>query len=463
MRKSGKESKNDDGFDDMYAYIRKLENKNTTLSKDNAVLAEKLNAKRYKMIDFLVDSTYAIFRGSNKKKELIERNIDVSVNKLPPLELPERKEEKGRVDIVNVNFYDWDGKILFKGGAERYVYDLACLLKGMGYRPRLLQCSNKPFKKTYRGIEVIGVGEGSKSDMRNNSFLFNRYCRNAELIIASPLELACEIKDVPTIGINHGINFDGDWNRYVSKKGYMPNYDIYMDALENVEKCVCVDTNFINWTRTLNYKSALKEVFVPNYYDAMQFKNIERVNNKGKVVFAYPRRIYDARGADITIKVFDKVLKKRGDEIIVKFIGQIDNKKIGEKLHALMEKYPKNVFHLEYEMNEMQKAYEDADVVLVPTKYCEGTSLSCIEGMISGAAIITTNVGGLPNLVIDEYNGRLISPTADELEDAVIDLADNAEKRKRLAKNGQEVAKNAFCKEMWDKKWQNVIRKVLKV
>ena len=177
---------------------------------------------------------------------------------------------------------------------------------------------------------------------------------------------------------------------------------------------------------------------------------MKRVNNDGKVVFVYPRRIYNARGADITIKVFDKVLKKRGDRILVKFVGQIDNEKIGKRLHSLMEKYPKNVFHLEYEMNEMHKAYEDADVVLVPTRYCEGTSLSCIEGMISGAAIITTN------------NGRLISPTADDLEEAVIDLADDAEKRARLAKNGQEVAKNAFCKEMWDRKWQNVFRKVLK-
>ena len=461
MHKSGKESKNGDSFEGVYTYIRKLEHKNKTLSKDNAVLAEKLSAKRYRMIDFLVDSTYAIFRSPNKKKALIERNIDVSINKMPPLELPERKTEEGRVDIINVNFYDWDGKILFKGGAERYVYDLACLLKGMGYYPRLLQCSKKAFKKTYRGIEVIGIGEGNINDMRENSFLFNRYCRNAELIIASPLELACEIKDIPTIGINHGINFDGDWNHY-NKNGYMPNYDTYMDALKNVQKCVCVDTNFINWTRTIDYKNTLKEIYIPNYYDAMQFKNLKRVNNDGKVVFVYPRRIYNARGADITIKVFDKVLKKRGDKIIVKFVGQIDNEKIGKRLHSLMEKYPKNVFHLEYEMNEMHKAYEDADVVLVPTRYCEGTSLSCIEGMISGAAIITTNVGGLPNLVIDEYNGRLISPTADDLEEAVIDLADDAEKRARLAKNGQEVAKNAFCKEMWDRKWQNVFRKVLK-
>lgn len=461
MHKSEKKSKKDNDFGDMYHYISKLERKNTTLSSDNAMLAEKLNSKRYKAIDFLVDSTYTILRRPNKKKELIERNIDVLANMVPSPELPERKVEKGRVDIINVNFYDWDGEIIFKGGAERYVYDLACLLKAMKYHPRILQCSNKPFEKKYRGIEIIGIGRGSKSDMRENSFVFNRYCRNAELIIASPLELACEIEGVPTIGINHGINFDGDWNHY--KKGYTTNYDIYMDALKRVKRCVCVDTNFINWTRTIDYKRALKEVFVPNYYDAKQFQNLKRKKNDGKVVFVYPRRIYNARGADITIKVFDNVLKKNSDKIIIRFVGQVDNDEIGEKLHALMKKYPKNVFQLEYEMGEMHKAYEDADVVLVPTRYCEGTSLSCIEGMIAGAAIITTNVGGLPNLVIDEYNGKLISPTANELESVVLDLSNNPEKRERLAKSGQEVARNAFCKELWDKRWNDIINKTLKV
>ena len=146
--------------------------------------------------------------------------------------------------------------------------------------------------------------------------------------------------------------------------------------------------------------------------------------------------------------------------MILNFVGQIDNDKAGAMLEGIMAKYPKNVFHYEYPMDEMPKAYKDADVVLVPTRYSEGTSLSCIEGMASGAAIIATNVGGLTNLVIDGFNGKLISPTADDLVDAVLWMIKNPKERVKLAENGLTVAREAFTKEKWDKSWQKEIKRV---
>lgn len=107
--------------------------------------------------------------------------------------------------------------MVYKGGAERYVYDLACLLKKMGYKVRILQCSNVPFEKIYKGIQVVGVGAGDKSNMRVCSAVYNYYCRDAEFVIASPLELASEIQNIPVIGINHGVNFDDEYNKYNSK------------------------------------------------------------------------------------------------------------------------------------------------------------------------------------------------------------------------------------------------------
>lgn len=450
---SKKKNNSEYDFAELYYYTKKLEKKNEELAIDNVELAKKLNAKRYKLVDYAVDSIYSVLNRRNNRKEMIKRNLQIRLDSFD-YKLPKRKITKGRVDIINVNFYDWDGEVLYKGGAERYVFDLACLLKKAGYNPRILQCSNKKFEKIYRGIDVIGIGSGDKNDMKKCSTSFAYYCRSAELIIASPLELAANIIDIPIIGINHGINFDGDWNHYSEK--YSPDYSVYMEALEKVKSCVCVDTNFINWTRTIDYANSVKEVYIPNYYDDKSFK-VAKKKNKDKIVFVYPRRIYNARGADITIEAFDKVLSKYKEKVILNFVGQIDNDEIGDKLNNFMNKYHKNVFHFEYEMSEMSKAYEDADVVLVPTRYCEGTSLSCIEGMASGAAVITTTVGGLPNLVIDGYNGRLIAPTAEDLEKAVVEMITNSDLRNTLAENGKKVAASSFKKDIWDKKWLDLV------
>lgn len=449
-------------FSGLLETIKKLEQENYRLSCDNSELAERLNSKRYKATDFLVDGLYSTVKkkDKNKKTEIIERNIEKPEKKeeLSSVKFKKRKIVKGLVDIININFYDWKGKTIFKGGAERYVYDLACLLRGMGYTPRILQCSDVPFKKEFKGIEVIGLGGGSVSNMYESSYMFSYFCRSCEFIIASPLELACKIKDVPVIGINHGINFDGDWNKY--NPDCPRYYNEYMDALNNVVSCVCVDTNFINWTRTQDYKAASKERYIPNYYDATQFMASAKKQSGKRVRFVYPRRIYSARGYDITIEAFRKLYPKYEDKIILEFVGQIDNRKAKKDLEKLMADFPESVFRTECNMDDMAEIYQRADVVLVPTRYCEGTSLSCIEGMASGAAVIVTDVGGLPNLVIDRFNGLIVSPTSDDLAEAMIKMIDDQKMRKELAENGEKVAKMAFGRELWEERWEEEIRKV---
>ena len=58
----------------------------------------------------------------------------------------------------------------------------------------------------------------------------------------------------------------------------------------------------------------------------------------------------------------------------------------------------------------MPQVYRYADIVLIPTKAAEGTSLSCLEAMASGRAVIAGCVGGLSDLIVDGYNGLLLRP-----------------------------------------------------
>lgn len=453
-------------IDDLSVLNSDCKKTNDELRNQNKELEKVLNSKRYVAIDFVVDALYKVVKHKSKKqKALVEQqNLPVlrqDVKKDGKIEKinkkAQRKTIKGRVDIININFYDWDGKTVYKGGAERYVYDLACLLKRLGYKPRLLQCSSTPFKKNFQGIEVIGIGKGERYDMRENSRLFNYYCNQAEFIIASPYKLACEIEDVPVIGINHGVDFDPAWNRYYFD--YQGRDKEIADSLKRMKKCVCVDTNFINWTRTFDYALAMKEEYIPNYYDENTFgaDKIQEWRKDDKIVFVYPRRIYEARGSDITIRAFRRILQRHSNRVIIKFVGQIENEQSEKALMSLMTKYPKNVFREEYKMEDMEKAYNGANVALIPTRYCEGTSLSCIEAMAMGCAVIATNIGGLPNLIIDGFNGKLISPTTDSLTSAIEDVIEHEKKYKKMASNGLEVVRKSFTKNVWEKHWTEVI------
>ena len=111
-------------------------------------------------------------------------------------------------------------------------------------------------------------------------------------------------------------------------------------------------------------------------------------------------------------------------------------------------------------MDEMYKAYQNTDVVLIPTRYSEGTSLSCIEAMGCEKAIIATTVGGLPNLVFNDYNGLLISPTASDLYNAAKKIIDNPQLIKKFGKNSLHLAENSLQKENWKENWKQVIKEV---
>ena len=130
-------------IDDLSVLNSDCKKTNDELRNQNKELEKVLNSKRYVAIDFVVDALYKVVKHKSKKqKALVEQqNLPVlkqDIKKDGKIEKINKKAQrkiiKGRVDIININFYDWDGKTVYKGGAERYVYDLACLLKRLGYK-----------------------------------------------------------------------------------------------------------------------------------------------------------------------------------------------------------------------------------------------------------------------------------------------------------------------------------------
>jgi glycosyltransferase involved in cell wall biosynthesis len=104
----------------------------------------------------------------------------------------------------------------------------------------------------------------------------------------------------------------------------------------------------------------------------------------------------------------------------------------------------------------MHKAYEKSHIVLVPTMYAEGTSLSCIEAMATNNGIIATTIGGLPNLINHRYNGLLIKPSADEIIKSVEFLINNRDILKTFAKNAIE-SSSSLNKRYWLESWSSII------
>ena len=106
--------------------------------------------------------------------------------------------------------------------------------------------------------------------------------------------------------------------------------------------------------------------------------------------------------------------------------------------------------------DEMPTVYQNADIAVIPTIGCEGTSYSCLEAMASGLPVVSTYVGGLSELVTDGYNGFKVAPNLDEIREAVEYLLKRPAERERMGQNARRIAEQ-FSKDKWKKKWADVL------
>jgi len=76
----------------------------------------------------------------------------------------------------------------------------------------------------------------------------------------------------------------------------------------------------------------------------------------------------------------------------------------------------------------------------------EGLSSAILVAMASGLPVIATQVGGIPELVVDGETGLLVSPReVDPLEDALCRLLESAELRQKMGEAGRRRVEERFA------------------
>ena len=78
--------------------------------------------------------------------------------------------------------------------------------------------------------------------------------------------------------------------------------------------------------------------------------------------------------------------------IVFQFVGFAHGEQIQKDILSLEQKYPHRVSHCMVKPDEMPPIYQNTDISLIPTIYCEGTSLSCLEAQACGNVVISTNI-----------------------------------------------------------------------
>jgi len=92
-------------------------------------------------------------------------------------------------------------------------------------------------------------------------------------------------------------------------------------------------------------------------------------------------------------------------------------------------------------LEERASFFKRADIFVLPT-YAEGMPIAVLEAMAAGLPVITTPVGGVPELVEEGVEGYLVNPgDIDALADRIVRLANDLDQRRRMGRCGRAKAR----------------------
>ncbi len=98
----------------------------------------------------------------------------------------------------------------------------------------------------------------------------------------------------------------------------------------------------------------------------------------------------------------------------------------------------------------LASAYAQASVFVLPSEY-EAFGLVLLEAMAQGTPVVSTRVGGIPELVEDGQNGLLVPPGDPRaLSEALESILSDPSLRERLGRSGREVTVPRFT-------WERVV------
>lgn len=364
---------------------------------------------------------------------------------------------RGRVAILTTNFFHPVQERLIMGGAERYQIELCRLLRDMGYEPEVWQIGGT-WTREYDGVRIHGI-----PTRRNEMHTFPELCTlfyeaaiEYDYAIYFLMSLAYPISKEKSIGISHGVYWD--WPGFEQVSGPEEHRREWLRrmyvSLSGLQKVVSVDTNTINFFQATFPGTASKFVYIPNFVDTEVFRPPDSEPGDGVVRVLFPRRLAPVRGLNETLKVAERITARyRNVEFHFCGRGHTDQH---EKMMTEWVSRHERCYYYWKPFSEMPKIYQIADIVLIPSRSTEGTSLSLLEAMSCGKPVIAGLAGGLSDLVIHGYNGYLVRVDVPSLERAVEELIISPDKRRVMGQRSREVAL-AFDKRIWRERWAELI------
>lgn len=369
------------------------------------------------------------------------------------------------------------------GGLSTHVTTLKAGLEALGHEVDILSFTDIPPLKQRviaRGpsflLNKVKQGQGiiwsrQKRQEMLLDLIKNQKHKGYDIINAqdSFATLASITSGIPTVSTVHGyMAFEAISNGSVKENSAQAKYlqEKEIEAYTKTRKVITVDQRIKDYV----YKQAgVEGTAIRNFINVDEFKpeanqKLQLRNKLGfsadeKILFV-PRRLTKKNGVIFPTLALPKILEKYPNTKLI-YAGTGEAK--DELTTLISEKQLNNSVTLlgAIPHSLIKDYYAIADIVYVPSIHSAGveeaTSISALEAMGSGAPLIASAVGGLKEIVNHDIDGILTKEQdVDELALATIDLLDNPDKGKKLAKNARDKIEQHYSHIAAAKKYEEI-------
>lgn len=243
------------------------------------------------------------------------------------------------------------------------------------------------------------------------------------------------------------IGFDGKQKTHLLLASKLMHYtgfsisdDIIVDA-DNLKKEIeeIYFVNLFNISKSWIEKtiSIHNGIDVSRYVNVYKNHNMRRkigISSEATVIGTVSRLDEPKKGIAILLKAARDILR-RGKDVYFIIVGEGYSKTELQNM-AADSSISERVKFLGF-WDNLQEIYSTLDIFVLPS-ISEGFPIVNLEAMASGLPVVATNVGGVPEAIINNVNGILVPPNnKNALRDAILILINNKELREKMGEAGR--------------------------
>lgn len=194
--------------------------------------------------------------------------------------------------------------------------------------------------------------------------------------------------------------------------------------------------------------------------DLEKFKSRKNQKEKAKIKYPLPEvcspilgcigTIERRKGQDVLIDVINSLMNSFPNLLSI-IVGEIPEGDDGSYKKLLERKIKRSKLKDRLIFfpftSEPEFIFERIDILIFPSLFKEGLPNVLIESLAMGKPVIASNLGGIPEIVINNKTGFLVKPSnVDELVNRIEFLWKNQEIYANLVKAGRKVVERKFCR-----------------